>query len=97
MSGNSKSDASRTPSGSYNRLLKFFGSADILAAYDNTRTYNDLPEIMQILRLWIFKAQVLRLRYKGKSELDYKPEFHIEMEEEVMNGTDSRRSRDNKQ
>jgi hypothetical protein len=35
--------------------------------------------------------------YKDKAELDYKPEFHIQMEEDVMNGTDSKRSRDNKQ
>jgi hypothetical protein len=35
--------------------------------------------------------------YKDKTELDYKPESHIEMEEDVMNGTDSRRSRDNNQ
>jgi hypothetical protein len=31
------------------------------------------------------------------TELDYKPEFHIEIEEDVMNGTDSRRSRDHNQ
>ena len=30
-------------------------------------------------------------------ELDYKPEFHIDMEEDVMNGTDSNRSRHHKQ
>ena len=29
--------------------------------------------------------------YKDKTDLDYKPEFHIQMEEDVMNGRDSKK------